>query len=106
MSAYVVMVDDNFHYMDEAARLRHGAFMTAEDAVRACRTLVDQWLAHNHKPGMTALELYELYVMFGEDPYVIAPSGAAEVEFSARGYARERAGLVCGPPKAEQGRRS
>jgi hypothetical protein len=50
---------------------------------------------------MTALELYELYVMFGEDPYVVPPSGAVEVEFSARAYARERAGTVCGQPKAE-----
>jgi hypothetical protein len=101
MSAYVVMVDDNFHYMDAATRLRHGVFLTAGDAVRACQVLVDLWLAHNHKPGMTALELYELYVMFGEDPYVVAPSGAAEVDFSARAYARERAGTMCGPPQAE-----
>jgi hypothetical protein len=101
MSVYVVLVDDNFHYMDEQERLRHGAFLTKEEAVAACRELVDTWLADTHKPGMTALELYELYVMFGEDPYVVPPSGAVEVEFSARAYARERAGTVCGQPKAE-----
>jgi hypothetical protein len=46
------MVDDNFHYMEEDERRELGTFATLEEALAACRTLVDRWLADNHKPGM------------------------------------------------------
>ena len=53
MSKYHVLVDDNFHYMDEKERRELGAFATLEDALAACRAFVDHWLVENHKPGMT-----------------------------------------------------
>jgi hypothetical protein len=97
---YTVMVDDNFHYMDEDERYEYGTFATLEEALAACRKLVDEWLAYNHKPGMTAVELYQQYTSFGEDPYIIAPYEARGVTFSAWDYARERAAVLCGgsPP--------
>jgi hypothetical protein len=61
---YKVMIDDNFDYMDEDERSEHGTFSTAEEAVAACRRLVGQWLVKNYKPGMTAAELYEQYVVW------------------------------------------
>jgi hypothetical protein len=98
MAPYRVMVDDNFHYMDESERWQLGAFATAEQAVAACQKLVDEWLTQNHKPGMTSNELYGQYTTFGDDPYVLAPDGAARVGFSAREYARVRVEAMCGTP--------
>jgi hypothetical protein len=42
MSPYKVMVDDNFHYMEEDERWEYGTFATAEEALDACRRLVDE----------------------------------------------------------------
>jgi hypothetical protein len=43
------------------------------------------------KPGMTANELYKLYVAFGPDPFVVPfnPKDSS-VKFSAWAYAKER----------------
>ena len=70
---YKVMVDDNFHYMDEDERWELGTFATAEGALAACRKLIDAWLAHNYKLGMTAYELYEHYTSFGDEPFFFFP---------------------------------
>jgi hypothetical protein len=96
MGSYRVMVDDNFHYMDEDERGQAGSFATAEEAIAACRKLVDDWLARHHKPGMTADELYDHYISFGDDPFVVATQGAAAADFSAWTYARERTRAICG----------
>ena len=45
MSQYKVMVDDNFHYMDEDERWEYGTFPTVEEALAACRKVVDASLA-------------------------------------------------------------
>jgi hypothetical protein len=96
MSPYAVLVDDNFHYMDEEARWEGGTFATAEEAVAACRTIVDEWLAHTYQPGMTSAHLYEQYTFFGDDPFVVpVGDGTERVLFSARDYARSRAEILC-----------
>jgi hypothetical protein len=97
-SSYVVMVDDNFHYMDEDERTRDSEHPTAEAAVARCRAIVDQWLAHavrNAPEPMTAAELLESYHHFGEDPFVVAPAGAQRVAFSAWEYAAARVKEIC-----------
>ena len=44
-----------------------------------------------HKPGMTAKELFRLYVGFGPDPFVVPLNPAdPEIEFSAWTYAKKR----------------
>jgi hypothetical protein len=96
MSPYTVMVDDNFHYMDGDERWQLGTFATLDEAVAACRALVDQWLATNHKPGMSAAELYSLYVSFGEDPFFVGGEDAERSNFSAWDYAKARAQALCG----------
>jgi hypothetical protein len=91
------MVDDNFHYMDKEERWEYGTFATVEEALRACRQLVDDWLLHNHRPGMTADELYRQYTGFGDDPFIVAPHAPdAGVLFSAWDYARQRVQALCG----------
>jgi hypothetical protein len=85
------MVDDNFHYMDESERCEHGGFATAEEAIAACKRIVDEDLKNSYKPGITERELYEAYTAFGEDPFVVAVDNTDKaVHFSARDYARER----------------
>ena len=41
---YTVMVDDNFHYMDEEHRYEIGTFASYEAAVEACKKIVDEEL--------------------------------------------------------------
>lgn len=93
---YKVMVDDNFHYMDPEERYTLGEFETLDEAIRACKSIVDDFLEHDYVPGMTAEKLYGRYTSFGEDPFVF--TGRGEVPFSAWTYAKERCDEICGTP--------
>ena len=88
-AVYRVMVDDNYHYMDESERYLLGAYATREAAVAAARAVVDAFLLGARRPGMTAEALYTQYVTFGEDPFIVGPAGEAGL-FSAWDYARAR----------------
>lgn len=90
---YRVFVDDNFHYMDEGERYQLGDFDSLEAAVAACTRIVDEFLAANHRPGMTSGELLTQYSLYGEDPFVFTGDGT--VPFSARDYASERIRAIC-----------
>ena len=81
--------------MDESERWELGTFATLDEALVACRTLVDEWLTENHKPGMTGAELYSLYTSFGDDPFIRSSEGSGEPIFSAWKYAKERAEARC-----------
>jgi hypothetical protein len=86
--AYKVLVDDNFHYQDKSERYKQGEYDSYETAVAACKYIVDQYLAAAYKEGMTPAELYNSYLSFGEDPFVVPePEGA---NFSAWSYAKKR----------------
>ena len=95
---YTVLVDENSHSQDEAERYEHGTFATYDEAVAACQRIVDEFLARQYRPGMTVEELYSLYTMFGEDPFIRsdgpAPDARASI-FSAWEYARLRCALLC-----------
>lgn len=93
---FTVIVADNFHYMDEGENYRLGDFDTLEDAVDASRRIVDEYLTSAYIPGMAAVALYDSYVNFGEDPYILSPD-IKGVIFSAWTYARERCEAICGP---------
>ena len=96
MSKYKVMIDDNFHYMEEDERRELGTYGSVEEALAACRNVVDAWLAANYKPGMSAAELIEQYRSFGDDPFIVAlPGVALEAKFSAWDYAATRAQAMC-----------
>jgi hypothetical protein len=100
VSRYKVMVDDNFHFMDEDERYEHGVFATAEEAVAACKHIVDTDLNELMKPGMTASELYDAYTQFGRDPFIVCVKPDDErVRFSAWDYAEERSGGVASQRK-------
>jgi hypothetical protein len=92
LAGYKVLVDDNFHYMDESERCSSGEFETYADAVRHCQRIVDAFLQHNYRPGMAAEELYKQYTSFGDDPFIVPP---AEPRFSAWAYAKQRCQELC-----------
>jgi hypothetical protein len=97
LTRYKVLVDDNFHYMDVEARFEHGRFDTAEEAITACRNIVDTVLHDNYRPGMSAAELYHRYTLFGEDPFIIVlEASTPPAPFSSWDYARERCQVICG----------
>jgi hypothetical protein len=77
--------------MDESERTDHGVFANADEAVAACKEIVDDDLNAMRKPGTTAKELYKLYVAFGPDPFVV-PLNSKDpcVKFSAWTYAKGR----------------
>jgi hypothetical protein len=101
MTKYSVLIDDNFHYMDESERVHHGVFDTADEAIAACKRIVDECL--DAMPAVTADELYEKYVMFGDDPFIVPVDPAGQqVDFSARAYAKERCAIIAaGPPPVD-----
>ena len=95
---YTVLVDESSHYQDEGERYEHGSFATYDEAVAACQRIVDEFLARQYQPGMTAEELHRLYTTFGEDPFIRSDvPGPAERSsiFSAWEYARLRCALLC-----------
>lgn len=92
---YTVLIDDNFHYMDESARTSHGVFDTLPDAVDACQRIVDDFLRSAYQPGMIAGDLMTSYVSFGEDPFIVSSEPGGGVLFSAREYARWQTEYMC-----------
>lgn len=92
---YTVMVDDNFHYMDEDERYRFGEFADAEVAIGHCRRIVEEYLASAYEAGMSTQDLWDSYKAFGEDPFIQSVD-VPPIRFSAWDYARERCSLMCG----------
>jgi hypothetical protein len=92
MSRYKVMVDDNFHYMEEDERYELGTFSTLEEAIAACKKMVDDDLiAFAKERNYTPDELYDYYTSFGSDPFVVAlDSEEDRPAFSAWNYAKEQ----------------
>jgi hypothetical protein len=94
---YKVVVDDNFNYMDEGARWEKGTYVTLEEALTVCRRLVENWLQEGYRPGISAQDLYDGYVMYGDDPFIVVLDGLDEgAKFSAWDYAKERSRVICG----------
>ncbi|HEX8737338.1 MAG TPA: hypothetical protein VF721_18540 [Pyrinomonadaceae bacterium] len=92
--SYQVFIDDNYHYMDESERYKHGDFASFEEALAACKAIVDDCLQGSYEKGMTAGQLYVVYTGFGEDPFIVGEP--APFRFSAWDYAKERCSQICG----------
>ncbi len=88
--SYEVLVDDNFHYMDEDERYSAEVFQTYAEALGLAKRIVDESLLDLHDPGKSVGDLIASYVSFGEDPW-IRPTQEGTERFSARDYARQRA---------------
>ena len=87
-SPYVVMVDENSHYMDLTERYESGRYRDCATAVAVCKAIVDDFLAANGGGATTAAELFSTYTTFGEDPFIVSEDPACA--FSGWDYARQR----------------
>lgn len=83
---FEVEVRDNFHYMMPEENYRHGLYGTYAEAVKVSKQIVLHSLLNLARPGMTGAELYRMFVMFGDDPW-IWPKPEGE-DFSAWDYAK------------------
>jgi hypothetical protein len=93
---FKVLVDDNFHYMDEAERYVLGEFPTLDEAIEASKKIVDEYLLSAYHPGITAKALFGNYMTFGEDPFIVATSSSETgLLFSAWDYAKKRCDELC-----------
>lgn len=72
---YIVMIDDNFHYMDEDHKYKHGEFSTYNEAVVACKKIVDEELADMLKQGTNPAKLSSTWSMFGDDSFILDDIG-------------------------------
>jgi hypothetical protein len=88
MAGYEVYVDDNFHNGDEKERYRLGIFNTREEAVAACAAKVEEYFERIEKGKYSFKELWEGYMMYGEDPFISNDDGSEK--FSAWNYAKTR----------------
>jgi hypothetical protein len=95
-STYEVLVDDNYHYMDEKERYSAGVFPTYGEALAHAKQIVDESLREFLEPGNSAGDLIRSYVLFGVDPW-IRPTPEGIERFSARDYARQRATEIASP---------
>jgi hypothetical protein len=96
MPRYRVLVDDNFHYQAADERREHGAYRTLDEAVAACRRIVDRSLDEEYRAGISAEALYDRYVSFGDDPFIVVDDGTDKhAAFSAWSYAKERCPAIC-----------
>jgi hypothetical protein len=77
--------------MDEEERYKLGDFATLEEAVAACKAMVDQFLQDEVSHDTTAKERYGQYTGFGPDPFIVTDDpDAGHPPFSAWSYAKER----------------
>lgn len=69
-------------------------YETYEEALKECQRVIDDFLIESYKPAMTADELYNNYLNFGDEPYI--RPGEKNSQFSASEYAKERCAEICG----------
>ncbi len=100
---YTVLVDDNFHYMDEDERYKAGEYTNYERAVTRCKQIVDASLRQGYQPGITGQELYKAYRGFGEDPFITPDPPDGQPPFSAWAYAKDRCAEMCVTRPPESG---
>jgi hypothetical protein len=87
---YKVIVADNYHYMDDSESYDAETYATLEEAIAACKEIVDEYLLSAYQPGMTSEVLYDNYKSFGDDAYI-----EGNKVFSAWTYAKQRCDEIC-----------
>jgi hypothetical protein len=97
-----MFTDDNGHYADTEFRSGPRAFETLDAALAEARRIVDDCLIELCDQDTTARELFQRYMMFGDDPWIAPWDGGPTVPFSAWDYAKERCVAVCAAKSANQ----
>lgn len=75
-------------------RYRHGEYSSHEEALTASKAIVDSFLVVQYNTDMSADNLYQAYVCYGDDPFIV-PDDPANPEFSAWVYAKQRCSEIC-----------
>jgi hypothetical protein len=88
---YTVYVDDNYRLPPDDERYKLGDFATLDEAVAACKRMVDHFLRVEVSSDGTAAEQYERYTHFGPDPFIVTDDpDVGHPPFSAWSYAKQR----------------
>ncbi len=88
---YTVYVDDNYHLPPDDERYKLGDFATLDEAVEACKRMVDHFLRVEASPNGTAAERYGQYTGYGPDPFIVTNDpDVGHPPFSAWSYAKQR----------------
>jgi len=100
---YRVVVDDNYHYMDEDSRWVKGEYATFEEALTVARNMVEGFF-ENRNRRHTAKQLYDAFTMMGDDPWIEPFGGAAEPpeRFSAWAFAKAYTKCLCQKGKSKK----
>jgi hypothetical protein len=83
---YIVHVDDNFHHGDESERYKLDEFDSCEEAMAACKRIVDEYFERLEMGKYGFKELWEGYTLYGEDPFIASKDKGCR--FSAWDYAK------------------
>ncbi len=67
---YCVLIDDNFHYMDEERRSHVAIYANYEHALERAKEITRKSVLRNK--GATYDETFENYMDFGDDPFIQA----------------------------------
>ena len=90
MVFYKVIVDENFHFMDEDESCTAAEYTSAEEAGVHCKKIIDDYLDRVHKSGMSANDLWRSWSGFGESPRISGPA-----EFSVVEYTKQPCEVLC-----------
>ena len=94
--SYQVSAAENSRYMDEAARRTVGIYDGLEEALAACRYVIDRSLRELDEEGLLATELFRLWGIMGEDAGVVPlRDDLPRPDFSGQDYARLRSEEIC-----------
>jgi len=79
-----------------------GEYETLAEAVAECKRIIDDQLPKTFREGLTPEKLYEGFMMFGDEPYILAPDGYEwgpdDEDINAITYFKQRACEICGEP--------
>lgn len=92
---YKILIDDNFHYMDESERTTGPTLTTREEAIAEAKKIVDEslrWERRQCQNPHNPSEIFARYRSFGEDPFIVSED--EECSFSAWEYAKERSASI------------
>ena len=93
---YQIYIDDNFHYMNEDERVKGPLLRSKEAAIAEVKQIVDEsllWERNQCENPNDPKELYERYIAFGDDPFILSEDKS--FRFSAWEYAKLRSAELC-----------
>lgn len=93
---YVVEGLSNFHGGGSNVR-RIGEYEAVEDAIKASKQVVDEFLIGKFEEGTTAAALFSLYQKFGEVPFIFRDDARTinVAGFNHFQYAMNRCSAIC-----------